>query len=79
MDGSTASHWEDARLFIDICAIPLEFWFSTLWFFFLAALKKVFLYWRHLCFRNEWEALSSTAGALGFFFGEGKRGAVSLK
>lgn len=43
MDGSTASHWEDARLFIDICAIPLEFWFSTLWFFFGCTKKCVSL------------------------------------
>ena len=30
----------------------------------------VFLYLRHLCFRNEWEALAATAGALGQLFGE---------
>ena len=30
----------------------------------------VFLHLRHLCFRNEWEALAATAGALGQFFGE---------
>ena len=30
----------------------------------------MFLNLRHLCFRNEWDALSTTAGALGqFFFG----------